>query len=144
MATFDQPINSYRCTFHKGVGIGPFSYGSEENQTVEQFQAELVEPPFASCTWRTYEVEELGVQLYFDDEEDPGLNGIGCFKSFEYRGSELVGLNYEEIVALMGHEEESENEPDGRISLEYCKLGLQVWLGVDGKCESVMCNPPVS
>jgi hypothetical protein len=47
------------------------------------------------------------------------------------------------VRRVLGAEDELETEPDGKTTLEYWGLGLQVWLGLDGLCESVMCSPPV-
>jgi hypothetical protein len=82
--------------------------------------------------------------VYFDDEpeEVDGLGTIGCFDSCICNGREIVGLSREGVRTVLGHEDDAEEEADGRTSLEYYELGLQVWIGRDGLCESVMCNVP--
>jgi len=133
-----QPI--IQCFLLPGIGVGPFRYGDDESMVLELFDLELFPDVCGPNPWRTYNVPGQRIQLYFDEEEGVGITGVGCFDHLLFRGRDIVALRLDEIRSFLGKEDKMEKEIAGRTPLEFELLGLQIWLGQDGCCDSVMCS----
>ena len=127
-------------------GVGPFCYGDDESILVDKYRLSIIRDGVCDVLeWRTYEGFEGAVRLYFGMEgEPPGLNGVGCFKTAWYCGTDLIGSDRNTIWDMLGQPDEVEVlDCDGRTSLEYYDLGLQVWLDNTSRCASIMCGPVI-
>ncbi|MFD2916841.1 hypothetical protein [Psychroserpens luteus] len=112
------------------IRIGDFTFESKINNYKSNFKFAYT-PVNDSTEWETYEIEDLGLSLYVEEDN---ITSIVCRDDCLYKGRNLIGMTIEEFIS---HTEEKyygeidilDYEDDGvpQYVYEFDDIGLQVW-----------------
>ena len=121
-----------------GESVGPFRFGTSSEEYAAHFGLELLEPDSPAADWQTWAIPGYESRVLFDTF---GLKGVLCKDSLIFRGTELLGIEFEAFRELVGKEDEREPDIAMQAAAYYFKLGATCWL-VNGAVVGVTCTPP--
>lgn len=120
---------------------GPFYFGRTIEEYLNIYQLVLDSDNSGNSEWTQYGVPDTEIYI---SVEDRLVVSIMSFGEFNYKGKNIIGLNKQELDALLegkkGKIGESVEYEDGDIQtcFEYSEMGLQVWIS-DNLVVSTSC-----
>jgi hypothetical protein len=122
-----------------GLSVGPFQFGDVAASVIRSHRLVKLERDYANASWDTYEVPGCESRVSVENGE---ISGVLCCDSLKYKEVDLLGRTPEEIRALLGHEDELEENVGLGEALYYDELGLTLFVA-NGVSRSATCNAPV-
>lgn len=126
------------------ISLGRFELGKNiESYSIESFT--FIAKSHEEDLWDTYELKNPNIEIYTDTYRV--ICSIRCNYKCIYKGKNLIGMNYQEIVEHLGFSPDDEDtiyvirkrKGQNQKVFEFDRLGLQVWI-YRSRVVTVFCN----
>ncbi|MBA3987485.1 MAG: hypothetical protein H0X63_13150 [Flavobacteriales bacterium] len=119
--------NNFKCELIPTSSVGPFKLGTKISK-YEKFDLDYF-PPDESTGWATYKMRDPELEIYTEEEI---IISIACREVCNYKGQNLIGLPFKELMRLINERPEDKDEiimEDGELQIvyEFYNFGLEVW-----------------
>ena len=125
----------------KSVSVFRFN---DEIKKYEEACSLVENPDMYSDTvdWVSYYVPNHNVRI---DVEKGLIVNVSCDEELLYKGQNLIGMDRDKVLKLIGHPPEAIGEKlivgdEEQITLEFADLGLMLWVNKSGKVVSADCD----
>lgn len=124
---------------HPDRGVGSINFGDDIKKHAEKLNLKLVKSTVTDKDY-WFESEELGLSVYDDDPEEPGIDTIHCEEFLFLNGQNLIGMHINDFARFVQAQPDLAATdfielPDGTRQFvhEFDSLGLQVWVNEEDK-----------
>lgn len=121
--------------------IGDFTFGESINPIIEKYNYDF--SPVDESGLKSFILPDIGISLYVENET---IEYIACRQICNYKGRNLIQMNYDDFVFHVGIAPNGEKDQvymsDDEIQdvYDFDDIGLQVWV-MDRKVVTVIAFP---